>query len=195
MSCSFNIFIFLVCAVYNRSAPVPGHQLISRPPRQCPHLCQEASADGQPGAPCRGAPPLVQAECQLCQDSRAQGAGTGWKHLHRPVFGNWWVSNFCEKTKTNNAMILLSIFCVDKAWCNLLVCGISALLCNQSQNIPNRSAAILRWCRHLEPESAQLSNMMFINPQLEIVTYKSLFTLFTESCGAQLLQDMTEPSE
>lgn len=92
MFCIFSHFFLSVSSVYNRSAQVPEHQLVSRSPRQCPHLRQKAPADGQTGAPNRCAPPHVQKKCQLCQDSSAQRAGTGWKYLHCSVFGNWWVS-------------------------------------------------------------------------------------------------------
>lgn len=112
----FSLLLSLISPVYNRSAQVPGHQLISRPPWQCPHFCQKAPTNGRPGAPNRGPPTHVQEECQLCEDSRAQGAGAGWKHLYCPVFGNWWVLLMksqqitCKKTINNNKLRLLKSF-------------------------------------------------------------------------------------
>lgn len=82
-------FISLLHPVYYRPAQIPGHQLISRLAGQRPHLRQETPPHGHSGAPSRAAPPPVQEERQLRQDSSAQGAGTGWEHLYSPVFRNW----------------------------------------------------------------------------------------------------------
>lgn len=87
----FFVLLHLISPVYNRSAQVPEHQLISRSPRQCAYFRQKAPTDGQSGAPNRGASTHVQEKCQLCQDSRAQAASAWWKHLYCSVFGNWYV--------------------------------------------------------------------------------------------------------